>query len=211
MVGNAPMKHRGTWAELVARTCAGVWDVHLHPKTLIKILQKLERGFLHPLQKLEAALKGDLLKGQKWLEVYLEAEKQMKMFKSCLTTQEIFSQQKNSCQGLTYARIPIPDFCAPKEQVPREGMVLLPPSRCCAGMSLGCSVLVGCLPGQGGTPRRHCMQRLCVFRWTRMELETKSSTWRLSDKGDPKVRKPRIPKKTHWLNPGRTLTGSWRP
>ncbi|KAI1231595.1 hypothetical protein IHE44_0007668 [Lamprotornis superbus] len=68
------------------------------------------------LEKLEAALKGDLLKCQKWLEVYLEAEKQMKMFKSCLTTQEIFSQQKSSCQGLTYRRIPIPDFCAPKEQ-----------------------------------------------------------------------------------------------
>ncbi|XP_032921795.1 paladin [Catharus ustulatus] len=68
------------------------------------------------LEKLEAALKGDLQKCQKWLEVYLEAEKQMKMFKSCLTTQEIFSQQKNSCQGLTYRRIPIPDFCAPKEQ-----------------------------------------------------------------------------------------------
>ncbi|NWX59019.1 PALD protein, partial [Promerops cafer] len=68
------------------------------------------------LEKLEAALKADLLKCQKWLEVYLEAEKQMKMFKSCLTTQEIFSQQKSSCQGLTYRRIPIPDFCAPKEQ-----------------------------------------------------------------------------------------------
>ncbi|NWV74370.1 PALD protein, partial [Dasyornis broadbenti] len=68
------------------------------------------------LEKLEVALKGDLLKCQKWLEVYLEVEKQMKMFKSCLTTQEIFSQQKNSCQGLTYRRIPIPDFCAPKEQ-----------------------------------------------------------------------------------------------
>uniref|UniRef100_A0A8C0BDD0 Paladin n=1 Tax=Buteo japonicus TaxID=224669 RepID=A0A8C0BDD0_9AVES len=68
------------------------------------------------LEKLEATLKGDLLKCQKWLEVYLEAEKQMKMFKSCLTTQEIFSQQKNACQGLTYRRIPIPDFCAPKEQ-----------------------------------------------------------------------------------------------
>lgn len=50
--------------------------------------------------------------------MYLESEKQMKMFKSCLTTQEIFSQQKNSYQGLTYRRIPIPDFCAPKEQVP---------------------------------------------------------------------------------------------
>lgn len=53
--------------------------------------------------------------------MYLEAEKQMKMFKSCLTTQEIFSQQKNSYQGLTYRRIPIPDFCAPKEQVLQGG------------------------------------------------------------------------------------------
>jgi len=69
------------------------------------------------LQKLESTLKGDLLKSQKWLEVYLEAEKQMKMFKSCLTTQEIFNQHKSTCQGLTYRRIPIPDFCAPKEQV----------------------------------------------------------------------------------------------
>ncbi|OXB63847.1 hypothetical protein ASZ78_004142 [Callipepla squamata] len=68
------------------------------------------------LEKLESTLKGDLLKSQKWMEVYLEAEKQMKMFKSCLTTQEIFNQHKSTCQGLTYRRIPIPDFCAPKEQ-----------------------------------------------------------------------------------------------
>ncbi|XP_062436782.1 paladin isoform X3 [Rhea pennata] len=68
------------------------------------------------LEKLESTLKNDLLKSQKWLEVYLETEKQMKMFKSCLTMQEIFNQQKNACQGLMYRRIPIPDFCAPKEQ-----------------------------------------------------------------------------------------------
>lgn len=44
-VGNdaprALIKHRETWAELVARTWCGVWGVHLHLKTLIKILQKL--------------------------------------------------------------------------------------------------------------------------------------------------------------------------
>ncbi|NXE47896.1 PALD protein, partial [Casuarius casuarius] len=68
------------------------------------------------LEKLESTMKNDLLKCQKWLEVYLETEKQMKMFKSCLTMQEIFNQQKNTCQGLMYRRIPIPDFCAPKEQ-----------------------------------------------------------------------------------------------
>uniref|UniRef100_A0A8C2TD83 Phosphatase domain containing paladin 1 n=1 Tax=Coturnix japonica TaxID=93934 RepID=A0A8C2TD83_COTJA len=54
-----------------------------------------------------------LIPSQKWLEVYLEAEKQMKMFKSCLTTQEIFNQHKSTCQGLTYRPLsphPRPDF-----------------------------------------------------------------------------------------------------
>lgn len=126
----------------------------------------LQWGFLHPLQKLEAALKGDLLKCQKWLEVYLEAEKQMKMFKSCLTTQEIFSQQKNSCQGLTYRRIPIPDFCAPKEQVPQggDGAAASVPSQpwCCAGMSLGCSVWWGARQARGDPQEMLCAEAVCL-------------------------------------------------
>ncbi|KAL8187013.1 UNVERIFIED_CONTAM: Paladin [Gekko kuhli] len=68
------------------------------------------------LEKLESIFKNDVLKSQKWLEVYLEQEKQMKMFKTCLTMQEIFNQHKSSCQGLVYKRIPIPDFCGPREQ-----------------------------------------------------------------------------------------------
>ncbi|XP_015278729.1 PREDICTED: paladin [Gekko japonicus] len=68
------------------------------------------------LEKLESIFKNDVLKSQKWLEVYLEQEKQMKMFKACLTMQEIFNQHKRTCQGLVYKRIPIPDFCAPREQ-----------------------------------------------------------------------------------------------
>uniref|UniRef100_A0A671XW10 Paladin n=1 Tax=Sparus aurata TaxID=8175 RepID=A0A671XW10_SPAAU len=51
-----------------------------------------------------------------WLEVTLEQEKQMKMFKSCLTVQEIFNQHKSSHQGLVYKRIPLPDCCAPREE-----------------------------------------------------------------------------------------------
>lgn len=100
--------------------------------------------------------------------MYLEAEKQMKMFKSCLTTQEIFSQQKNSFQGLTYRRIPIPDFCAPKEQVPQggHGAAAAVPE---AGMSLGAQCWWVCARA-GGIPRRCCMQGLCAFRWARMDL-----------------------------------------
>ncbi|XP_054840109.1 paladin isoform X1 [Eublepharis macularius] len=68
------------------------------------------------LEKLESIFKNEILKSQNWLEVYLEQEKQMKKFKTCLTMQEIFNQHKSTRQGLVYKRIPIPDFCGPKEQ-----------------------------------------------------------------------------------------------
>uniref|UniRef100_A0A8C9U9Y8 Paladin n=1 Tax=Scleropages formosus TaxID=113540 RepID=A0A8C9U9Y8_SCLFO len=51
-----------------------------------------------------------------WLEVTLEQEKQMKMFKTCVTVQEIFNQHKSSHEGLVYQRIPLPDCCAPREE-----------------------------------------------------------------------------------------------
>ncbi|XP_029953465.1 paladin isoform X2 [Salarias fasciatus] len=68
------------------------------------------------LEKLETSLKEEVLRAQKWLEVMLEQEKQMKMFKSCLTVQEIFNLHKSSHQGLVYKRIPLPDCSAPREE-----------------------------------------------------------------------------------------------
>lgn len=41
----------------------------------------------------------------------------MKMFKNCLTVQEIFSQHRGSHQGLVYKRIPLLDCSAPREEV----------------------------------------------------------------------------------------------
>uniref|UniRef100_A0A3B1J2D6 Phosphatase domain containing paladin 1a n=1 Tax=Astyanax mexicanus TaxID=7994 RepID=A0A3B1J2D6_ASTMX len=67
--------------------------------------------------RLETGLKEEILKAQKWLEVTLEQEKQMKMFKSCQTLQEIFNQHKSSHQGLEYQRVPLPECAAPTEQV----------------------------------------------------------------------------------------------
>ncbi|KAM9702026.1 paladin isoform 2-T10 [Dama dama] len=37
-------------------------------------------------------------------------------FQTCLTMQEVFSQHRGACPGLTYHRIPLPDFCAPREE-----------------------------------------------------------------------------------------------
>ncbi|KAM9716559.1 paladin isoform 1-T1 [Menidia menidia] len=68
------------------------------------------------LEKLETSLKEEILRAQKWLEVTLEQEKQMKMFKTCLTVQEIFNQHKSSHRGLMYKRIPLPDCSAPGEE-----------------------------------------------------------------------------------------------
>ncbi|XP_023269167.1 paladin isoform X1 [Seriola lalandi dorsalis] len=68
------------------------------------------------IEKLEKSLTEVILQAQKWLEVTLEQEKQMKMFKSCLTVQEIFNQHKSSHQGLVYKRIPLPECSAPREE-----------------------------------------------------------------------------------------------
>lgn len=48
-------------------------------------------------------------------------------FQTCLTMQEVFSQHHGACPGLTYHRIPVPDFCAPREEVRAER--LRPPGR----------------------------------------------------------------------------------
>ncbi|KAK1881035.1 Paladin [Dissostichus eleginoides] len=68
------------------------------------------------IEKLETSLKEEILRAQKWLEVTLEREKQMKMFKSCLTVQEIFNHHESSYQGLVSKRIPLPDCSPPKEE-----------------------------------------------------------------------------------------------
>lgn len=68
------------------------------------------------IEALETAVKEEVLQAQKWLEVTLEQEKQMKMFKSCVTVQETFNQHKSAHEGLVYSRIPLPDCCAPQEE-----------------------------------------------------------------------------------------------
>ncbi|KAM3859683.1 paladin [Diretmus argenteus] len=68
------------------------------------------------IEKLETSLKEEILRAQKWLEVTLEQEKQMKMFKSCRSVQDMFNQYSSSHQGLLYKRIPLPDCSAPKEE-----------------------------------------------------------------------------------------------
>ncbi|XP_037134013.1 paladin isoform X3 [Syngnathus acus] len=68
------------------------------------------------IEKLEASLKDEILRAQKWLEVTLEQEKQMKMFKSVLTAQEVLVQHKKATPALSYKRVPLPDCAAPQEE-----------------------------------------------------------------------------------------------
>ncbi|XP_051925503.1 paladin isoform X1 [Hippocampus zosterae] len=68
------------------------------------------------IEKLEASLKEEILRAQKWLEVSLEQEKQMKMFKSVLTAREIVAQHQKAAPALAYKRIPLPDCAAPWEE-----------------------------------------------------------------------------------------------
>ncbi|XP_046709054.1 paladin isoform X2 [Silurus meridionalis] len=76
----------------------------------------LYNALAQEIQELEHSLKEEVLGSQKWLEVTLEQEKQMKMFKSCRTLEEIFSSCKHTHKGLQYARIPLPECAAPREE-----------------------------------------------------------------------------------------------
>lgn len=42
-------------------------------------------------------------------------------FQTCLTVKEVFGQHRRACPGLTYHRVPMPDFCAPREEVRGPG------------------------------------------------------------------------------------------
>uniref|UniRef100_A0A8C1D6I7 Phosphatase domain containing paladin 1b n=1 Tax=Cyprinus carpio carpio TaxID=630221 RepID=A0A8C1D6I7_CYPCA len=71
----------------------------------------------HP-QKLQILIHpSDSILCEKWLGVITEQDKQMRMFKTCHTIEELFVHQKSVHPGLSYQRIPLSDCCAPKEEV----------------------------------------------------------------------------------------------
>ncbi|XP_030897557.1 paladin isoform X2 [Leptonychotes weddellii] len=69
-------------------------------------------------------------------------------FQTCLTTQEVFTQHRGAYPGLTYHRIPLPDFCAPCEQ---DFDRLLEALRAALAKDPGTGFVFSCLSGQGRT------------------------------------------------------------
>ncbi|XP_059756090.1 paladin isoform X2 [Balaenoptera ricei] len=69
-------------------------------------------------------------------------------FQMCLTTQEVFSQHRGACPGLTYHRIPMPDFCAPREE---DFDRLLGTLQAALAKDPGTGFVFSCLSGQGRT------------------------------------------------------------
>uniref|UniRef100_A0A2R8MZD3 Paladin n=1 Tax=Callithrix jacchus TaxID=9483 RepID=A0A2R8MZD3_CALJA len=69
-------------------------------------------------------------------------------FQTCLTMQEVFSQHRRACPGLTYHRIPVPDFCAPREE---DFDRLLEALRAALSKDPGTGFVFSCLSGQGRT------------------------------------------------------------
>uniref|UniRef100_A0A673GZI1 Paladin n=1 Tax=Sinocyclocheilus rhinocerous TaxID=307959 RepID=A0A673GZI1_9TELE len=116
----------------------------------------------HQIEKLETALKEELVGSQKWLEVTLEQEKQMKMFKSCVTVQETFNQHKSSHQGLQYRRIPFPECSSPTE----EGFdrLLEAMKSCLAEDSLSAFVF-NCSNGKGRTTTAMVIAALTLWHF----------------------------------------------
>lgn len=69
-------------------------------------------------------------------------------FQTCLTMREVFSQHRGACPGLTYHRIPVPDFCAPREE---DFDQLLEALRAALTKDPGSGFVFSCLSGQGRT------------------------------------------------------------
>ncbi|KAM9197335.1 paladin [Dugong dugon] len=69
-------------------------------------------------------------------------------FQTCLTMREVFSRHRGACPDLTYHRIPIPDFCAPREE---DFDRLLEALRAALTKDPGTGFVFGCLSGQGRT------------------------------------------------------------
>ncbi|XP_072484794.1 paladin isoform X2 [Notamacropus eugenii] len=95
------------------------------------------------LEKLESQLKARVLASPKRIEVHPDREKQ-KPFQTCLTMQDILSQNRD----LSYQRLPIPDFCAPREQ---DFDRLLEVMRVALAKDPSTSFVFSCLSGQGRT------------------------------------------------------------
>uniref|UniRef100_A0A8C0QE73 Paladin n=1 Tax=Canis lupus familiaris TaxID=9615 RepID=A0A8C0QE73_CANLF len=69
-------------------------------------------------------------------------------FQTCLTMQEVFGQHRGTYPGLTYHRIPVPDFCAPCE---KDFDRLLEALRAALALDAGTGFVFSCLSGQGRT------------------------------------------------------------
>ncbi|XP_056616779.1 phosphatase domain containing paladin 1b isoform X2 [Triplophysa dalaica] len=104
----------------------------------------------HPrqLQELELAMKENILRSEKWLEVITEQEKQMRILSSCHTVEELFIHQKSIYPCLTYQRIPLSECCAPKEEVFDR---LLEAMKCSLAHEPCCAFVFNCLDGKDRT------------------------------------------------------------
>nr|XP_055025465.1 phosphatase domain containing paladin 1b isoform X5 [Misgurnus anguillicaudatus] len=98
--------------------------------------------------ELELALKNNILQSEKWLEVITEQDKQMRMLKTCHTIEELFTDQKKIHPGLTYQRIPLSEYCAPKEEVFDR---LLEAMKSSLAEDPSCAFVFNCLDGKDRT------------------------------------------------------------
>ncbi|XP_053477266.1 phosphatase domain containing paladin 1b isoform X1 [Ictalurus furcatus] len=113
-------------------------------------------------ETMELALKEDILRCEKWLEVVLEQEKQMRMLKSCYTVQEVFAKQKSIYPGLTYQRLPITDCCAPKEEFFDQ---LLEAMKCSLGEDPSSAFIFNCSDGKDRTTTAMVIATLTLWHF----------------------------------------------
>ncbi|XP_051838488.1 paladin [Antechinus flavipes] len=110
------------------------------------------------LEKLESQLKARVLASPKRIEVHPDQDRP-KPIQKCLTMQDVAGQSRD----LSYQRLPIPDFCAPRErdferllQVVREALAKEPST----------GFVFSCLSGQGRTTTAMVVAVLALWHIT---------------------------------------------
>lgn len=82
-------------------------------------------------------------------------------FQTCLTMQEVFGQHHEACPSLFYHRVPLPDFCAPREE---DFDQLFGALRTALAKDPGTGFVFSCLSGQGRTTTAMVVAVLAFWR-----------------------------------------------
>ncbi|XP_069781027.1 paladin-like isoform X2 [Narcine bancroftii] len=120
----------------------------------------LQRIIIPASKEVESASKMDLLSSKNPIETWQEETKEMKLFNSCMTLKEVYSQAAMQYPQLQYKRIPITDCAAPTEE---EFDIFLAVVRSHLIIDQNTVIVLNCHNGKGRTTAGMAISLLLIW------------------------------------------------